>query len=119
MPYAQKLIAPKGSSIVQKHSFHNYSISTYTDKQMANVLPRLPVFQPPGAVTQGLCQLMTSVMAPTAFMFFFKKTPNIPCNCSYLTKPQAREICKYPPQYTIGAIKKICNRLFSQALAIL
>lgn len=72
MPYTQQLIAPKGSSIVQKHSFHNYCISTYTEKQMANVLPRLPVFQPPGVVTQGLCQLMTSVMALTAFTFLKK-----------------------------------------------
>lgn len=86
MPSAQKLIAPKGSCIVQKHSFRNYFISTYTDKQMANVLPKLPVFQPPGIATQGLCQLMTLVMAVTGFRFKKKIIQN---NCSYLTKPQA------------------------------
>lgn len=74
MPSAQKLIAPKGSCIVQKHSFHNYFISTYTDKQMANVLPKLPVFQPPGIATEGLCQLMTLVMAVTGFRFKKKKS---------------------------------------------
>lgn len=110
VPYTQKLIAPKGSSIVQKYSFHNYCMEGKCIAETAS-FPTSRHCNTRAVSIDDVSHVFNS------FHISKKTTPNILGNCSYLTKPQAFTSTHH--NILSGLLKNTCNRSCSQALTVL